>query len=60
MFDIMLQTQGVPQGPQHWPDANSEHIEDMPALQPPQEHDDSDDTERIEWELFAQLVHADL
>ena len=39
------------------PDADGEHVEDASSLQPAEQHDDSDDTERVEGKLLAQLVH---
>lgn len=42
------------------PHADGEHVEQLSTLQPAKEHNDADDTERIEGQLLSQLTHADL
>ena len=42
------------------PNSDGEHVEDVAALDPAQEHDDADDTERVERKLLAEHPHANL
>ena len=42
------------------PDTNGKHVQDMSSLHPAQEHDDTNDTERIERQLFSKHAHTDL
>jgi len=42
------------------PDADGEHVKQLSTLEPAEEHDDTNDAERVERQLLAQHTHADL